>query len=284
VEASTSTTPGLAKRLGQAGAVTLALFLMVALLAPLLAPYPPDARVGPPLRSPSPSHLLGTNDIGQDILSELIYGSRISLLVGVAAATVSTVLGGVVSLVAGYTRGWIDRVLMRTVDLVLVVPFVPLLIVLAAYLGRGVWTQILILSLVLWARPARVVRSQVLSTRRRLYVEASRTYGASSWQVLWRHVLPAVTPLVIVQFVRAVQIAVLLEAALSFLGLGDPVRRSWGTIVYYATARSAFLTDAWLWWIVPPGLCIAFVVVAFAFVGLWLEERVDPRLASAPRR
>lgn len=142
----------------------------------------------------------------------------------------------------------------------------------------------IIIGVLLWAEAARVIRSQVLSTRNRLYVDAARTFGSSTAKLLKRHIVPSVAPLVVMEFVHLVKIAVILEASLGFLGLGDPVVKSWGTIVHYATARGSFLTGAWKWWLVPPGLCIAVVVVAFAFVGLWFEEEADPRLSAATAR
>jgi ABC-type dipeptide/oligopeptide/nickel transport system permease subunit len=224
--------------------------------------------------------LLGTNDVGQDILSELIFGSRISLTIGVLAALVAIVVGGVVGIASGFFRGLADTLLMRFVDVTLALPFLPLLIVLAVFLGRSLVTMVFVISVVIWARPARVLRSQVLSVRERGDVQASRAMGARPRHTLLHHVLPAVGPLIIAQFVRAANIAILLEASLSFLGLGDPTNKSWGTVLYYANSRGAFLTGAWLWWVLPTGLLISMVVLAFAFIGYALEERTDPRLSA----
>ena len=267
--------------MGVTGLVIIGVFAAIAVLAPVLAPYEPDVRSGLPFERPGRHHLLGTDDVGYDLLSELLWGARVSLGVGVAAGIVAVVVGGLVGMIAGQRRGWVDAVLMRGVDLSLALPFVPLLIVLAAYLGQGLENEVLALGVLLWAHPARVVRSQVLSIRQRVYVTCARAYGARSPYLLRRHVLPAVTPLLIAEFVRAVTVAVLLEATLGFLGLGDPLQRSWGSIVHFATARGAFLTGAWLWWILPAGLCVALVAGGFAFVGVWIEERVDVRLARA---
>lgn len=266
-------------RLGRVGGVVLLAFLAVAVLGPVISPYEPGARSGLPFEGPSADHLLGTDDVGHDLFSEVLAGSRISLVVGVTSAALATVIGVSVGVVAGYRRGWIDAFLMRAVDLALVLPVVALVIVLATYLGPGLRGQVLTLSMLLWASSARTVRAQVLSTRARLYVDATRSFGARSAYVMRRHIVPAVVPLAMVALVRAVTAAILLEASLSFLGLGDPLARSWGSIVHFATARGAFFTGAWLWWIVPPGLCIALVATGFAFVGVWFEERADPRLA-----
>ena len=267
-------------RIGRIGAGILVGFVLVALFAPVLAPHDPRAQTGLPYKAPSASHLLGTNDIGQDILSELIFGARVSLAIGFLAALLAIVVGGLLGVIAGFFGGWIDSLLMRLVDATLALPFLPLLIVLAVFLGRSLATTILVIGLVIWARPARIVRSQVLSIRQRGFVEAARAMGAHPRHVLTQHIGPAATPLIIAQFVRAANIAILLEASLSFLGLGDPTTKSWGTILYYATARNAFLTRAWLWWVLPTGLAISTVIVGFAFVGYALEARFDPRLRS----
>src|SRR6185503_19136934 len=222
----------------------------------------------------------GANDVGQDLLSELIYGARASLLIGMAAALIATIVGTTVGLVAGFFRGITDAVLMRGVDVLLALPFLPLMIVLGVYVGPGLVTEIAVIGAVIWARTAREIRSQVLSLRERSYVAAARAMGARNGYLLTRHLAPAVAPLVIPQLVRAANIAILLEASLSFLGLGDPSAKSWGTMLYYANARSAFLMDAWLWWVLPPGLCIGAVVLGFALIGYALEERARPRLRT----
>ncbi|MBA3574707.1 MAG: ABC transporter permease, partial [Pseudonocardiales bacterium] len=225
----------------------LAVLVTVALLAPLLAPYSPTARVGTPFSSPSAAHPLGTNDIGQDLLSELIFAARITLLVGIVAALVATVVGAGVGVVAGYARGWVDTALMRLVDVVLALPVLPLTIVVGVFLGPGLSTQIMVIASVIWAGTARELRSQVLSLREHDHIQALRAMGAGPGHVLPRHVLPSVAPLVVPQFVLATKTAILLEASLAFLGLGDVTAKSWGTMLSMAHDRSAFLTDAWLW-------------------------------------
>lgn len=267
------------RNLAIVGGVLLTIFATLAVFGSAIAPYEAGERAGRPFLEPSRAHLLGTDDVGHDILSELIGGTRVSLLIGLASAAIAVVAGGLLGTLSGYRRGAVDAAIMRTVDFALVVPTIPLLIVLASYLERGMRSQILVVAVLLWAEPARIVRSQVLSVRERTHVLAARTFGARGPYLLRRHVVPAVTPLLIAQFVRVVSVAILFEVALSFVGLGDPVRRSWGSMIQFATDRGAFLTGAWKWWILPPGLCVAFVVCSFAFVGLSLEERVDRRLA-----
>ncbi len=264
---------------GMLGISVLAVLLLMAVLAPATAPYGPRERVGRPFQPPGSRHLLGTNDVGQDILSEVIWGARVSLTIGIVAALAATSVGTVAGCAAGYFGGLVDGVLMRTVDLVLVVPFVPLMILLAAYLGPSLYNLVFVIAGLMWARPARVVRSQVLSLRTRLYVEAAKAAGGSAPHMIRRHIVPGVLPLVLAEFVVCASLAMLIEASLSFLGLGDPLQKSWGTTLYYARVRGAFLTGAWVWWVLPPGLLITLTVLGFALTGFTLEAHCGPRLA-----
>jgi peptide/nickel transport system permease protein len=250
---------------------------LTAIFAPTLAPYDPTERVGKPFQVPSAAHLLGTNDIGQDIFSELIYGTRISLLVGTLAALIAIGIGTAVGLLAGYFSR-LGMVLMRVVDIILVLPFLPLLILLAAYLGRSLVNTILVIGLLSWAGTARVIRSQVITCVKHDYVLAAHAVGARDGYILMRHLLPQVLLLAVGQFVEATSAAILLEASLSFLGLGDPLQKSWGAILYWAQVRGAFLTPAWLWWVLPPGLMIVAASLGFALVGFALEQILNPRL------
>ncbi len=268
----------LPQRLGQLGGVIVASMILVAILAPWLSPYDPAERVGRPFSSPSAEHLLGTNDVGQDLLSELIYGTRVSLTVGIIAAAVALLIGTSIGILAGYYPKRLGAFLMRGVDVVLILPFLPLLIVLAAYLGRSLTNTILVIGVLIWAAPARIIRSQVISLRSREYVMASQSMGAPDKWVIFRHILPRTALLATGSFVRAVSGAILLEAALSFLGLGDPIQKSWGSILFWAQSRGAFLTPAWKWWVLPPGLAIMLASLGFALIAFAVEERINPKL------
>ena len=255
-------------------------FIFTAIFAPILSPYHPRDRVGRPFSPPSAEHLLGTNDIGQDILSELVYGSRISLMVGVTAGFVTVFIGLSVGLLAGYfprLGSW----LMRFTDVILILPFLPLLIILSAYLGRGVFNTILVIGMLVWAGTARVIRGQVLTIVQQDYVMAARGLGARDGHIIRKHVFPQVTLLAIGEFVQATSAAILLEASLSFLGLGDPIQKSWGTVLYWAQVRGAFLSPAWVWWVLPPGILISLATLGFALVGFALEQQVNPRLRNS---
>jgi ABC-type glutathione transport system ATPase component/ABC-type dipeptide/oligopeptide/nickel transport system permease subunit len=265
------------------GGIGVCLLVGVGLLGPLLAPYPATERVAQPLQPPGESHLLGTDDVGHDLFSLLLVGARVSLLIGLLSGTIAILIGIVVGTAAGLLDDPWETIIMRVVDVVLTLPFLPLVIVAAAVLGPSLWTTIGVLASVMWARPARELRSQVLSVRQREYVQASRAMGGSLPQVARKYVIPAVVPIVIAQFAKAVGAAVLLEASLSFLGLGDPTAPSWGTILFFAQNRSAFLTDAWTWWVLPPGLAITASVLSFTFLALGVERNTgtDRRSVAA---
>ena len=261
------------------GAAALGLFLLVALAAPLLAPYDPHAFSGRPLEHPGAAHPLGTNDAGQDILSELIYGARISLAVGLGAALGTVALGLLVGAVAGYAGGPLDTLLMRLVDVMLTLPRLPLLILLAAFLGSGLAQTMTIISLLFWPATARAIRAQVQSVRQRGYVKMARNFGGGAGYVLRRHILPAVAPLIAFGLVAAAGRAVAMEAGLAFLGLGDPTAKSWGLMMRFAlNLPGLLLTDRWLWWLLPPGLCITLLILALTYLGMGLERRLHPGL------
>lgn len=262
------------------GALLLLALIFVALFGTLLSPHDPREVTGRPFSAPSSEHWLGTNDIGQDIFSEIIWGTRVSLMIGLIAASVAILFGTAVGVVASLAGGWVDAALMRITDVVLTIPFLPLAIVLAAFIGPSVWNTTLVIALVIWARPARVVRSQGLSIRNHAFVEAAHALGGGFRHILTRHVLPGVVPLAVAQFVLATSSSILTEASLAFLGLGDPIQKSWGTILFYAQARGAFLNGSWPWWVIPPGVLISLTVLAFVLLGRSIEEILMPRLRS----
>jgi peptide/nickel transport system permease protein len=268
------------KHFGLLGGILLLILLVLSVGAEHWVPYDPKVLSGQPFEPPSRNHWLGTNDLGQDLFSEIVMGTRLSLGVGLSAASLASSIGLAAGLLAGYFRGWVDALLMRLVDIVLVIPFLPLMILLAAYLGQDVWKLVLVIGLLSWARPARVIRAQVLSLRQRGYVEAARVIGAGNGHILRHHILPGILPLALAQFVMVASQSILLEVTLSFLGLGDPTQNSWGSVLYYAQSRNAFLTGAWIWWVLPPGLMISCTVLAFALLGFALEEIGNPRLRA----
>jgi ABC-type glutathione transport system ATPase component/ABC-type dipeptide/oligopeptide/nickel transport system permease subunit len=260
-------------RFGFLGALLLTFIVLTSVMAPVLAPYNPYERSGQPFEKPSARHLLGCNDMGHDILSELIYGGRISLSIGVFAALYATAVAVLAALVSGYFGGALDRLIMRVVDVVMSLPFLPLVIVLGVFMGPGMKTQILVISMVMWASPCRELRSQVLKTRSNGYIDASRAMGEKPLKIILRHTLPDLMPLIVPQFVLVAQNAILIESSLSFLGLGDPISKSWGSMLFFANTRAAFLTGAWVYWVLPPGLCIALACLSFSLIGFSLAGK-----------
>lgn len=268
------------KVIGGAGFILFIAVVLFAVLGPVMIPYDAYKQSGPSFMPPNSEHLLGTNDMGQDILAELAEGARTSLTIGILTALFATIIGGSIGILTGYIGGWFEVIVMRVIDVVLTLPFLPLMIVIAVYMGPGIATQIFVITLVMWAGKARQIRAQTLSIKNAGPVLAAKTMGANPVYIFCKHIFPGVFPLFIPQFVGAVNTAILLESSLSFLGMGNPLVKSWGSILYYANNRSAFLTEAWVWWIIPPGICIVMVVLAFSLIGYFLEEKVNPRLSA----
>ena len=261
------------------GLAILAFYSLVALGAPWIAPHDPSAYLGKPLEYPSPNHLLGTNDVGQDNLSDLIYGARVSLLVGLLAAILSMGIAALLGTASGYLGGWFDLILMRCVDLMIAIPRLPLMIVLAAYIGASLGTTILVIGLLSWPQPTRIVRAQVLSLRSRDYIRATRLFGARAPYVAFRHLIPALGPILAAGFVAHAGRAVLMEANLAFLGLGDPFNKSWGLTIRYAlNVKGFFFSSQWAWSVLPAALNLSILLVGFTMVGMGLERLANPRL------
>jgi peptide/nickel transport system permease protein len=262
---------------GLAGLGILSAFLLLALLADLLSPYDPSLAVGPALARPDDAFPLGTDQFGRDILSLLIHGSRISLLVGFAASFIAVLAGTSIGLVAGYYGGILDSLLMRTTDLFIILPSLPLMLVLVAILGPGLLNIILAIAIVAWTGTARMIRSQTLSIKQRGFVEAVRVLGATSPRLIFRHILPNVAPLALANVILVTVDAILSEAGLSFLGFGDPFRPSWGMMLRLAFQAGAVVNGLW-WYIVPPGLCVMLLVLGFSFISYSMDQILNPRL------
>ena len=256
------------------GVFILTLLLALAAFPSLFAPFDATERVARPLQRPNEENILGTNDIGQDVFSELIAGTRASLFTGLIVAFISIFIGTIIGLASGYLGGWADSLLMRLTDLILVLPFLPLVILIAVYLGPNQRNVILVLAVFFWAGPARLIRSQVLSLKSEPYIEAARALGANPIRIMRRHLWSGVQPLVLVQIVLVASASILAESSLSFLGLGDPSAKSWGSMLYFARASGAFLGDAWKWWVLPTGLMITLSVLSLGLIGYSLEQRI----------
>ena len=268
----------MSKIMAKIGGVLLALMVVVAVLAPVLAPYDPYASVSAPYLAPSAEHLLGTNDIGQDIFSEILYGARTSLAVGFLSAAISVTIGTLFGMFAGWYGGWVDRLTEKVVAFFLTIPYIPTVIILSAFTRPGPWATAVVLGVMSWAGTARVVRTQTLVIKKKEYIQTILAMGAGNGYILQHHILPELLPWLLYQAAGRVKSGILSESSLSFLGLGSTTQKSWGTIIYYAQAKNALLTDAWLWWIIPPGLCIIVVACALMMISYGFEEKMDRRL------
>ena len=253
------------------GIVILSAIFLTALLAPVLAPHDPY-ELGIPYLKPSAEHPLGPNDIGQDILSELIYGTRISLLIGVVSALAVTITGTVLGLLSGYFGGWVDRVITQITNVAMALPSLPLTIILVAFLNASVWNVILAICITAWTSTARIIRSRVKQIRELPYIRIERTMGANPFYIMFRHILPNLGDIVFIRAVLSVGSAMLTEASLSFLGLGVIGQKSWGGILHYAFFRNGIINGAY-WWYVPPILCISLSVLG----SLLLSYRSRPK-------
>ena len=268
------------------GLVVLVLFVLVALLAPLITDASElraiNTIANPTWASPGGLSPLGTDNLGRSVWVQLVWGARISLLVGLAATVLAITIGSLMGITAGFVGGKIDAVLMRVTEWFLVIPFLPLAIVLAAVLGPSVRNVIIVIGVTSWPATARLIRAQVLTLKERLYVDRSRALGASRAHLMQRHIFPNVAPLILANTILVVPVAILSETTLAFLGLGDPTRASWGKMLNESFAAGALSRNAW-WYYLPPGLAIMAVVLAFTLCGQALEEILDPRLKE-PRR
>jgi peptide/nickel transport system permease protein len=270
----------LGNRKAAIGAVILLLFALVAILAPLIAPGDPTAFVDRPHLPPSAAHLFGTTGQGQDVFAQTVWGSRSTLSVGILVGILTTLVGIVVGLSGGYFGGVVDDLLSLLTNVFLIVPSLPLLVVLAAFLGSGnVLYFVLVLSVTGWAWPARVMRSQTLSLREKDFVAAAKVSGEGGPRVIFAEILPNMLSIVVASFLGSTIFAIGALTALEFLGLGNPSTVSWGTSLYWAGNNAGLLTGAW-WTFVPAGACIAVVAFALALVNYAIDEFTNPRLRA----
>ena len=264
-------------RLAVAGLVILALLGLAAVFAPVVAthdPYKVDLLAA--AEGPSRAHWLGTDEVGRDVFSRIVYGARVSLSVGLVAVTIYTAIGVLLGAVSGYFGGFVDSVIQRLTDTVMCFPTLVIIIAAVSITGPSIWNVMLILGLLSWPGTCRLVRGQFLSIREQEFVEAARAAGASDIRLIFRHVLPNATAPVIVSATFGVAAAILTEAGLSFLGLGvQPPTASWGNMINLAQSATILQQMPWLW--APPGILIAVAVLSINFVGDGLRDAMDPR-------
>ncbi|MDH4113322.1 MAG: ABC transporter permease [Actinomycetota bacterium] len=266
--------------MGMAGLIILVIIVVLALIAPLIVDptdLDPALAQGIPFSPPSTEHFLGTDNFGRDVFAMVIFGARISLLVGLAATLVTMVIGAGVGIYGGYYGGRIDSVLNAFTNWFLVIPWIALAIVLTSLLGPSLFNIIMVIGITSWAGTARLVRAQALSVRERPYVERSNALGASNWHMITRHILPNVFPVIFANTVLTVALSILSETTLALLGLGDPNSISWGTIINESFEAGALSAGYW-WWLIPPGIAIVLVTLSFTMCGFALDEVMNPRL------
>lgn len=266
------------------GTIGFLIVLMVVLVAPLadvLAPYDPaqthpTKMLLPPawLEGGTTEHLLGTDNLGRDILSRIIYGSQVSLLVGITAVVIAGAIGAAMGLISGYYGGWIDNLVMRLVDAFLAIPSILITLVILSIVGPGLWTLIIVLGVTNWVGYARIVRGEVLSVKEREFVKAAHTIGVKDYKIMRQHLLPNVASSFIVISTLSVASTIIAEASLSFLGMGiQPPTVSWGTML---SAGKDYLAQSW-WVATFPGLAITITTLGIIFLGDWLRDVLDPR-------
>jgi len=258
------------------GISILLLLLIIAIFGPLLTPYEPLSQTRFAFEPPSFNHWLGTNYVGQDIFSQLIYGARTSLLVGFSAALLAILLSAIIGTSAALVGGLYDKIVMRIVDAFIVIPAIIIIILVAAYLKPSIAILILLLALLGWQGGARTIRAQALSLKELGHISAARSFGASNLYLIFRHILPDLVPILLMGFIYGVRRAVFMEAGLAFLGIVDPTTVSWGMMMHEALDFSYL--DVWRWWLIPPGVALSLTILAVTGIGHTLEGALDPRL------
>ena len=255
------------------GAAIVGFFVLVALLAPVLAPYDPH-QLGIPYIKPCPEHLLGTNDVGQDILSELIFGTRVSLLIGVFTSLIVTVVATLLALLAGYYRGFPDKLVSAVTNTAMALPSLALTMLLIAYLDPGKLSIIIAISLTAWTGTSRVLRSKVLQLCEMPFVKMERTLGIRDGVIMVKHLIPNLKDIILSRAALSVSTAMMTEASLSFLGLADFGEKSWGSILHYAFYQNGVIRGYW-WWYLPPIICTSLATLGFMLLGYYGVKRSE---------
>ncbi|MCF7927819.1 MAG: ABC transporter permease [Spirochaetales bacterium] len=262
--------------MGKTGIIIIIIFLVMAFFSPLLWTNDPykSGEAKDILVKPSAEFWLGTDDMGKDVWSQVVYGARVSIMIGFIAAVITVVTGAFVGIVAGFFGGKLEEGLMRIVDFFMMLPILPLMIVLAAVLGPSIWNIVFVISVVSWPTTARVVRSQVLSLKERPFIEAARCIGAPNKRIMFREILPNVVPLLFAQSILMITETIYAESVLSFLGLGDASKISWGQMLHFAFESGAMSNSPW--WVIPPILSIVLLIVSFSFLGTAVSDVLTP--------
>ncbi len=255
------------------GAVIVGILVFVALFAPVLAPYDPF-KLGIPYIKPCAEHPLGTNDVGQDLLSELIYGTRVSMFIGIFTALIVTVLAALLALVAGYYKGWVDRIVTALTNVTMGLPSLALTVLLTAYLSPGKLSMIIAISLTAWTGTSRILRSRVVQLCEMPFVKIEKAIGMNDFVIMVKHILPNLKDIILSRAALSVSSAIMMESSLSFLGLGSYKEKSWGLILHYAFYQRGVIRG-YYWWYLPPILCTALAALGFMLLGYYGTQKTE---------
>ncbi|MFO7929271.1 MAG: ABC transporter permease [Candidatus Humimicrobiaceae bacterium] len=260
------------------GIIIVVTFMLIAILGPFFVKNPYNFSTSY-LQPPNMEYIMGTNDLGQDIFSRLIFGMRTSLLVAISAGFLSTAIGAIIGTLSGYIGGIFDRVIMRVVDAFLVIPSIILIILVAAFINPGILTLIIMISIFHWQGGAKIIRGQTLALKQKNHIITAKTFGAKKLYVLLRHVIPDMGNILVVSFIYNSRSAIFLEAGLAFIGIANLTTISLGIIMH--NAINFYYLPVWLWWLIPPGLVLSAILLSLTYIGTLLEKIIDPRLRNA---
>ncbi|SFH59863.1 peptide/nickel transport system permease protein [Tindallia magadiensis] len=264
---------------GKLAILLLVALMMMAIFAPALTNLPHQRSSGPALEPPGWPHIMGTDQLGIDIWSMIVHGARTSLLVGLGTSLLAGLGGGIIGIMAAWKGGVMDRYIQRLIDIMLALPELPAMIVIAAFFGSSLKNIIIVLALFSWSRPARILRAATLSLREQPYIKMASHYGGKAPYMIWKHLIPELFPLLMINMIRLASMAIVTESSLAFLGLGDPASRSWGLIIHHAVNfQGIFMTPFWKWWLLFPWLFLTLLVTSLALLGRDLESMADPRM------
>jgi len=265
---------------GKLSVMIIVAMCIMAIFAPWIAKHPWNEPSGRALEAPNPHHILGTDDLGIDLWAQICYGARNSLIVGIGTAVLASLLGTLLGIVSGYFGGIPDLIITALIDIMIAIPSLPVMIVAGVFFGPSIKNIIIILALLSWAMPARIVRSKVLALREEAYIKIAKGYGANFSYITLKHFVPQLFPICATTFIKLISRAIVSEASLSFLGLGDPTSKSWGLILNFAlNFPGIYFTDYWKWWVVYPLAFIICLVLATAVVSRELEKVVDSKIS-----
>lgn len=264
---------------GKIAIVFILMLILMGIFSTHICTHPYNLPSGSPFEPPNSDHWLGTDDLGMDLFSQICFGAKISLLVGLSAALIAGIGGGILGILAGYYGGIIDRVIMRIADIMIVLPDLPMMILLGAFFGPSIKNIIFVLAFFSWTTPARIVRSKVLSIKEENYILVAESYGAGFGYLLCNHFIPEILPLLMVTIIKLTSKAIVAEAGLAFLGLADPTSKSWGLILNHAiNFKGIYFTNYWKWWVMSPLVAIISLVLSIAVISRDLEKILNEKL------